>query len=249
MRQIIIAISGRKSAGKTTLSNFIASYYKSSTGRQDVLECSFADIIKDFCVTALGLTKEQCYGTEDQKKIPSKYKWEDVETFLRWKFGEREISLSTFGAPSGSASLIKKLEMTRDEFYRLEPHNYEQHLRSGLMTGRDLMQIFGTEMIRENFGNVWAEATLRRIKEIGNRLSIIGDNRFPNEVESVLTHPNAYVIRLTRSPFGRADLHPSEASLDHYNWERPNCFVLDNKDMSIEEQNMAIQPMLDKLFN
>ena len=106
------------------------------------------------------------------------------------------------------------------------------------------MQLIGTELIRETFGNVWAKATIRRIKKSGKPLSLITDNRFPNEIEAVLDEPNGYVIRLTRSPFGIDDRHPSESSLDDYDWNRDRCFVLDNAKMSIEEQNEAIVPIL-----
>jgi len=112
------------------------------------------------------------------------------------------------------------------------------------MTGREVMQIFGTECVREIFGNVWADATLRSIKKNGRYLSIITDNRFPNEIEAVLSEPNGYIIRLTRSPFGAEDFHSSESSLDNFNWQRNKCYVLDNSKMTIAQQNEAVLPIL-----
>ncbi len=127
----------------------------------------------------------------------------------------------------------------------MTPRYLKKH---GLMTGRDVMQIFGTESVRQWFGNVWAEATVRRIRKENPRLAIITDNRFVNEADLVLEQPNAYLIRLTRSPFAE-DEHASETSLDGYNWDRERCFVLDNADISIEEQNHRINPLLGQIFS
>ncbi len=116
------------------------------------------------------------------------------------------------------------------------------------MTGREVMQVFGTECVRAWFGNVWAAATVRKIRKAGCSLAVVTDNRFPNEVETILGQPNGYIIRLTRSPFAGRDMHPSETALDDFEWNRPNCFVLDNARMTKDEQNNAVIPILQKIF-
>jgi len=115
------------------------------------------------------------------------------------------------------------------------------------LTGRDVMQIFGTECVRSWFGNVWAEATVRKIKKQSLGLAIITDNRFPNEVETILQQSKGYIIRLTRSPFEK-DLHSSETALDNFNWDIPKCFVLNNALMSKKEQNDSIITIVDKIL-
>jgi hypothetical protein len=236
MKQTIIAISGRKGAGKNTLSRFISLYYgyrqcypnsSFSYGaardflesndtlhnyvKSNVGEYSFADTLKDFCIETLGLRREQCYGTDEEKNQPTEYLWENTDPILMQKFEK------TFGK------------------------------KKGPMTGREIMQIFGTELIRGTFGNVWAMATIRRIWSDKLPLAIITDNRFPNEVESIL-RVGGYVIRLTRSPFGYCDCHASEASLDKYNWDQPNCHVLDNSCLNIDDQNIKIIPIIEKII-
>ncbi len=115
------------------------------------------------------------------------------------------------------------------------------------MTARDVMQIFGTECVRSWFGNVWAEATLRRIAKDKPVLAIITDNRFPSEIEKVLGHPHGYIIRLTRSPY-TGDEHSSETSLDGFDWNKEKCYVLDNASLSKEEQKDAAVPILRDIF-
>jgi hypothetical protein len=59
----IIAFAGRKQSGKTTCSEFIANQFIG-----DVKIYNFADPLKkDICINILGLTYDQCYGTDDQK--------------------------------------------------------------------------------------------------------------------------------------------------------------------------------------
>ena len=116
------------------------------------------------------------------------------------------------------------------------------------MRGREVMQVFGTECVRTWFGNVWADATIRKIQRTKCDLAIITDNRFPNEVETVLGQPKGHIIRLTRSPYAGSDSHVSEVALNDFDWDRPRCFVLDNARMTIEEQSGAVISILDSIF-
>lgn len=215
---IIIALSGKKGGGKNTLASFIAEHYEYHMGFafQGAFceEMAFADGIKEFCIDILGLEHKQCYGSDEDKNTPTKYKWEDTPYLLH------------------SGAFPRKETFTQRSF----------------MTGREVMQVFGTECVRSWFGNVWAEATIRKIRKISLGLALITDNRFPNEVETILGQPKGYIIRLTRSPFVGSDLHSSETVLDNFDWQRPNCFVLDNAQMTKDEQNNAVIPILQKIF-
>lgn len=118
---------------------------------------------------------------------------------------------------------------------------------SKLMTGREVMQIFGTECVRSWFGNVWASATIRKILQDCPVLAVITDNRFPSEVDAILEYSRGFVIRLTRSPYSR-DEHSSETALDEFDWKRDRCYILDNQSLSMEEQKKQICPILDDIF-
>lgn len=69
MSNYIIAFAGRKQSGKTTCSEFVQ---KLANGvLRPLNSCkiyNFADPLKqDICMNILGLTKDQCYGTDEQK--------------------------------------------------------------------------------------------------------------------------------------------------------------------------------------
>ena len=198
---VIIAISGRKNAGKNTMATFIDEYCNDKNsdvqlnhrGALMVREFSFADDLKGFCVNTLCLTRDQCFGSDADKMVITKYRWELVSPFLRWKFGSREMVdnggsiVDNFDYDHYSDLLDtlfptytnneRETEILRLFFYesihKLSPIN----LRSGFMTGRDIMQIFGTELIRETFGNVWADATIRRIKKADCDIDVIKELR------------------------------------------------------------------------
>ena len=247
MKQIILAMSGRKGAGKNTIAKFIEQHYASRVGGNVddlVFECSFADTLKQFCIDVLGLSYESCYGTDGQKDAPTQYKWESATWLLRWKFGSRVISYS-HGDVDYKHQSDPNILMRAFHSHDGVPRGYQ----SGPMSGRQIMQILGTDLIRETFGNVWADATIRSIKKQSKPLSVITDNRFPSEVDIILRETSGYVIRLSRSPHGFSDIHPSEASLDNYDWNKNKCFVLDNRNLTIDEQNSAVIPILCEIFN
>lgn len=249
--QIIIAISGRKGSGKNTLSKSIREWYCQSYHSNSLLpnqtmddhtfECSFADNLKGFCINTLGLTYEQCYGTDEEKNTPTQYNWDSAPKFLRWKFAD-EVAKHMVSDGATQNELMEKYSAVLSS-------EEERVYQSGHMTGRDIMQLFGTDLIRQTFGNVWAEATVRLIKRRNKDLSIITDNRFPNEINAVLQEPGGYIIRLTRSPWGTDDPHPSESALDDYDWNRCKCFVLDNSNMTIEQQSKEVIPILKQIFS
>lgn len=63
----IIAFAGRKQSGKTTCSQYVANIgYSGLSGNVRIY--NFADPLKkDICMNILGLSHEQCYGTDMQK--------------------------------------------------------------------------------------------------------------------------------------------------------------------------------------
>lgn len=81
----IIAFAGRKQSGKTTCSEFVQ---KSANGLikpyNSAKIYNFADPLKqDVCINILGLTKDQCYGTDDQKNELVDCYWDNKQLTAR----------------------------------------------------------------------------------------------------------------------------------------------------------------------
>jgi hypothetical protein len=119
-------------------------------------------------------------------------------------------------------------------------------LRSGVMTGRELMQIFGTEMVRRLYADAWARATYSAIANEGQELAMICDGRFPNEIEMGTT-VKAKTIRLLRAVYTE-DAHASETALDNYPLDKFTV-VVDNREMTLEEQCKFLDPYIEEWFN
>jgi hypothetical protein len=108
------------------------------------------------------------------------------------------------------------------------------------MTGRQILQIVGTDMMRSINNDIWVNATINAILRDAPGIAIICDVRFPGEVIKIQDH-GGKVMRLMRAPFSGDDEHSSETALDDY--EGFDALV-DNRDVSILENNMLIKDQL-----
>lgn len=79
----IIAFAGRKQSGKTTCSEFVANVFEGSgLGTSKVY--NFADPLKkDICINILGLTYDQCYGSDDKKNELVNCYWDNKQLTAR----------------------------------------------------------------------------------------------------------------------------------------------------------------------
>lgn len=110
------------------------------------------------------------------------------------------------------------------------------------MTAREVMQYIGTDIFRKIQKNVWADATIIKIKQEHPELALIADCRFPNEVEAV-KNAGGIVIKLMRNIYNSD--HTSETALDSNNYDHNNFdLVIDNRNLSIAQQNASILSFL-----
>ena len=80
----ILAFSGRKQSGKTTASEFVGNLINSNGLNTSYKIYNFADPLKqDICINILGLTHDQCYGSDDDKNTMTKLVWGEEELTAR----------------------------------------------------------------------------------------------------------------------------------------------------------------------
>ena len=122
------------------------------------------------------------------------------------------------------------------------------------MTVRDLLQLLGTEAMRNGLHtDTWVNALMSEYKTsngvdtkeegdgdgvVADKFWIITDTRFPNELAAVIRH-EAITIKIVRNSGNHIGVtHSSERALDHYeNWD----FVVDN--------DGTIDDLRTKIFN
>lgn len=102
---------------------------------------------------------------------------------------------------------------------------------------RELIQRTGTEAGRNTmWENVWVDATMRKVIGVGN--FAFSDPRFPNEADAIRKR-GGIVIRINRPGVGPANNHPSETSLDDYQFD----YIVDN-DGTIEDLSEELDWLL-----
>ena len=88
---------------------------------------------------------------------------------------------------------------------------------NSLITVRDFLQKLGTEAIRDSLHeNTWVNATM--IDYTAESNWIITDTRFPNEAEAI-KKAGGIVVRINRPGVQPINPHPSETSLDDWNFD------------------------------
>jgi hypothetical protein len=270
----IIALSGRKQSGKTTLSNFIHGHEMkrhdiidrfeiSPTGdlivnctvsddNGDVVEqmgvldlnqnndnfydfasrriwplikgYSFADSLKELCVSLFNIPLECVYGTDEQKnQIQEHLLWENMPGVITDAEFYNAVMKNHYGSN------------VRDVISKMTFHD------PGPMTAREFMQFFGTNIMRKIYGPIWINNCLNRINSDGSAIAVISDCRFENEVKAIQA-AGGKVVRLTRSV--KEDSHISEVELDGY---EGFDFILDNQNISIEESCSEFLKLMIKL--
>lgn len=78
----IIAFSGRKQSGKSSSGEYLQQLIYSLNPSMDVRTYSFADPLKkNICVDLLGLTPEQCWGSDQDKNSLTTICWENTPEY------------------------------------------------------------------------------------------------------------------------------------------------------------------------
>ena len=111
--------------------------------------------------------------------------------------------------------------------------------KTGRMTSREFLQVFGTDICRSIHTDVWTDRTMKSIREEDSLMAVISDCRFPNESKAV-QQAGGKVIKLTRGISG--DSHSSESSID----EIEHDAIIDNRDLSLMETNVKIISLLEE---
>lgn len=79
---MILAFAGRKQSGKSTSAEYVQSVVNSRNLGLSNKIYSFADPLKqDICINILGLTYEQCYGSDEHKNTLTGIMWEDMPDY------------------------------------------------------------------------------------------------------------------------------------------------------------------------
>ena len=172
-------------------------------------------------------------------------------------FGDplKEVCHSMFGLNMdllyGSAQdKATKTQYTAGQFINLigSRFPFKQMNGSENLTYRQMMQLVGTEVGRGISPTIWVDRTVERVYHIIKRWSpvviFVSDIRFENELRTIQSMSGS-VIGLTRQRTSAGKTHKSEGVgklLDKCD------YVVDNSEMTIEEQCVAMASVLQQIL-
>lgn len=207
-----IAFSGKKQTGKDSSARFLAEALAELRPSLCVAKTHFAEPLKHMCNLIFGIPLHLMYGSDAEKETLTDVLWDGFPMAIRKKYG----------TVSGAVTYQDHEGESRTP---MQP-------RTGAMTIREVLQIMGTDIFREQVENdVWAKAPFRR--QWPEDIVLIPDCRFPNEVKHTLLN-DGHVFRIERDT-GLTDTHASETSLDDFDFEgTPGCTVI-NGNITLEQ--------------
>ena len=248
----ILGFSGKKQSGKNTACNFILAMKLAELG-----VCVASRLSESGDVEVRDVFGEK---NEDLEWIPFKSPYVDVDALF-----ENELSnyIKIYGLADTLKDLcIDVLGLTYEQVYGTDSDKnsetdiewevfekmYGKKLsgKSGKMTAREVLQHVGTDIFRKIDPDVWIKSLVRKIEKDSPEVALVCDVRFENEVRA-LQEIGGFVIGLTRDPYEQSDKHSSELEIEQC---LKICdFVLDNKELTIPQQNEKIYYAVEKLEN
>ena len=214
----IIGISGKKQSGKNTSANFLHGLILKSNG-----------LAPDFKIDEAGdlaVLTDMGWGVFDVTRKDSAFvEYADINMWPHVKLysfadGLKGLCVEFFGLRPEQVYGTDKEKNTKTHVRGEDTPTWQNsslNLDRGFMTARELLQYFGTNIMRKMYTNVWVDHTIKRIKSEQTEMAIIADVRFPNEVETIL-EAGGEVIKLQRAPL--KDNHESETALDEGNFDQ-----------------------------
>lgn len=234
---ILLGISGKKRSGKNTFGNYF-------TGRR----LKEVGAIQDFKINQDGklIIKTEFmdgsfdWGILDLDRRDPDFVQSAHQTI--WPF----VKCYSFAEPL-KEMVIDFFEVSRESVYGKEEQRNApthilwenmpgEHSNTGPMSGIEILQWFGTEVMRKIYSPVWVNKTINQILYEQPEIAIITDVRFPDEVKAIQKYGK--VVRLTRNTIDSK--HVSETSLDDFemfDW------LIDNSQMTHEEYIQELDKM------
>ena len=203
----ILGFAGKKQSGKNTCCNFLQMLKFHEYG-----VCKNASLSEEGHILVSDLFGETVSGSD---WIPLTEEYVDISQLLE-NFGACKIY--------AFADVLKEfavdvLGLEHNQVYGTnEEKNSPTHLlwenmptgnNKGPMTGREVLQYFGSDICRKMYENIWFDACIRRIRKDNPDLALISDVRFPNEIKCVQDE-GGIVFGLPRDIVNGKDTHSSE---------------------------------------
>lgn len=233
----ILGFAGRSQSGKSTACNWLSGLYMQAAG---LIDSHFVNGDGTLWVPVEldGIIEDQCI----QFNRPTMWLMENIYPHVKqYSFADplKQFIMTVFGATWDNCygTNEQKHEESHVKWSVISEEIRKKYKKGKkeFLTWRDLMQVFGTDMVRQIDHNAWVRACITQVQAEESEIALIQDVRFPNEVTGI-QDTGGKVIKLMRNPINSD--HDSETALDPENFDQ-SIFdaVIDNSNMTIGEQN------------
>ena len=203
----ILGFAGKKQSGKNTCCNFLQMLKFHEYG-----VCKNASLNEQGQILVSDLFGEKVSGSD---WIPLTEEYVDISQLLE---SFRPCKIYAF-ADVLKEFAVDVLGLEYNQVYGTnEEKNSPTHLlwenmptgnNKGPMTGREVLQYFGSDICRKMYENIWFDACIRRIRKDNPELALISNVRFSNEIAGVQKE-GGIVFGLPRDIVNGKDTHSSE---------------------------------------
>jgi hypothetical protein len=152
-------------------------------------------------------------------KVPEAQEWlvENIYPFIRpFSCAEplKEFCVNILGlSPENVYGTQEDKSQLTNLMWENTPTYKKNKDKTGQMTYREVLQYFGSDIIRKWHDGAWAQSLINNIKKWSPLIATVDDIRFINEINAIHSL-GGKVIRLTRKV--NEDDHVSEKELDSY---------------------------------
>jgi hypothetical protein len=235
----IIGISGRKTSGKTSASNFIFSiflYFLGLSESAKINEEGQLVVVSDEGEGVLDLTNPDAQEWLTANLYPHIKRYSVADALKAFAMDYLGLSYeSCYGSNEQKNAPTHLLW----EDMPTAPHAKKVHNRKGPMSGREVLEYWGTEIMREMNPNIHIDSLLRRIEKDKPEFIVLDDVRYENEVLAI-QKAGGFVVRLSRVLFPDDTAKP-EVALDNF---EGFDYVVDNTALSMQQTHEKLVEIL-----
>jgi deoxynucleotide monophosphate kinase-like protein len=238
----IIILSGKKSTGKDTSFDFIKRSFIckpcKGTGKRGGLNF-------DFQLSIPHCDKCEGKGFGYTKKIKKMSFADPLKSLCRAAFGLTSKQCYGESGERETTSDVKWSDL-HPEYQDLRKEGADSE---DFLLARDVLQIVGTNVMRNFYPNIWAKAATIAAMSCREEMVVFTDARFPNEIEEFQKLEEEgkiklIVIRLHR-PTDLVDTHKSELALDEWDKDQRFQYVVYN-DGTLSGLSVMLQDILKR---
>ena len=182
----------------------------------EIINIRFAEELKRTSMDLFGLPHESIYGTNEQKNEKIHIKTIDIMRLINGLFMD---------------------DITAERYEILNYNHFYERIkknRNDKLSGREFMQLFGSEICRTIFDDCHINSAINKAKKYNSNIAIITDGRFDNEVRAIKELEDCTIIKLLRTINNKVT-HSSETAAAGIDDKEYDLIVPEN--MEIHERN------------